>query len=140
MDKIIVDTNVYIDFFNSGQFSELFFQIKYPTLIYLSSIVLMELRAGAFTRTDIKIVHALERTYRKNRRLLSPVPSDFVTAGEILARLQQKEAYELKKTASITNDVLIALGARRIGATVITQNRKDFEAIRRARDLKLFIL
>jgi len=38
------------------------------------------------------------------------------------------------------NDVLIALSARRIGATVITQNRKDFEAIQSVKDFKLKIV
>lgn len=100
----------------------------------------MELRAGAFTRTDIKIVQALARTYRKSRRVLVPGDIEFLSAGEMLAKLQEREGYDLKKTASITNDVLIALSARQIGATVGTQNRRDFEAIKRSRHFDLLIL
>jgi len=100
----------------------------------------MELRAGAFTRTDIKIVQALARTYRKSRRVLAPGDTEFLRAGEMLAKLQEREGYDLKKTASITNDVLIALSARQIGATVVTQNRRDFEAVRRNRHFDLLIM
>ena len=140
MDKLVIDSNIYIDFFNSGKFADLFHNIKYPTIIYLSTIVLMELRAGAFTRTDIKIVQALARTYRKSRRVLVPGDTEFLSAGEMLAKLQEREGYDLKKTASITNDVLIALSARQIGATVVTQNRRDFEAIRRSKHFDLLIM
>ena len=66
--------------------------------------------------------------------------TEFLSAGEMLAKLQEREGYDLKKTASITNDVLIALSARQIGATVITQNRKDFEAIRRSKHFDLLIM
>lgn len=140
MDKLVIDSNLYIDFFNSGKFADLLYNVKYPTVIYLSSIVLMELRAGAFTRTDIKIVQALARTYRKSRRVLVPGDTEFLSAGEMLAKLQEREGYDLKKTASITNDVLIALSARQIGATVVTQNRRDFEAIRRSKHFDLLIM
>ena len=100
----------------------------------------MELRAGAFARTDIEIVQALARTYRKSRRVLVPGDTEFLSAGEMLAKLQEREGYDLKKTASITNDVLIALSARQIGATVVTQNRRDFEAIRRCKHFDLLIM
>jgi tRNA(fMet)-specific endonuclease VapC len=140
MDKLVIDSNIYIDFFNSGKFADLFYNVKYPTVIYLSSIVLMELRAGAFTRTDIKIVQALARTYRKSRRVLVPGDTEFLSAGEMLAKLQEREGYDLKKTASITNEVLIALSARQIGATVVTQNRRDFEAIKRSKAFDLLIM
>jgi len=38
------------------------------------------------------------------------------------------------------NDVLIAISARRIGAMIITQNAKDFEAIRELRPFPLMIV
>jgi predicted nucleic acid-binding protein len=39
----------------------------------------------------------------------------------------------------LVNDVLIALSARSIGASVITQNERDFAAIRSARPFKLVV-
>lgn len=42
--------------------------------------------------------------------------------------------------ASITNDCLIAVSARSYGATVYTQNRGDFTAIRDDFDFKRIVL
>jgi predicted nucleic acid-binding protein len=38
------------------------------------------------------------------------------------------------------NDVLIALSARSIGATVVTSNARDFAAIREIRPFKLTVV
>lgn len=74
-----------------------------------------------------------------NKLVVSPW-SDYVEAGRLLAKLQSQKGCEIKKTIGLTNDVLIALSARRIGATIITQNKKDFEAIKPVKDFKLKIV
>jgi predicted nucleic acid-binding protein len=43
----------------------------------------------------------------------------------------RREHYEASKIRDLAFDVLIALSARSIGATVVTCKRSDFEAIRR---------
>jgi len=53
----------------------------------------------------------------------------FERAGSLLRRL--KLAGREVRSAAFVNDVLIALSARSIGATVVTSNVRDFEAIRR---------
>jgi predicted nucleic acid-binding protein len=75
-----------------------------------------------------------------SKKLIVPLWSDYVDAGRLLAKLQSQKGYEIKKTLGLTNDVLIALSARRIGATAITQNRKDFEAIQSVKNFKLKIV
>jgi predicted nucleic acid-binding protein len=40
----------------------------------------------------------------------------------------------------LVNDVLIALSARSIGATVITQNERDFAAIQTIRPFKMALV
>jgi predicted nucleic acid-binding protein len=44
------------------------------------------------------------------------------------------------RRAALVNDVLIALTARSIGATLYTADRGDFEAIRRVRDFALEVV
>lgn len=61
-------------------------------------------------------------------------------AGEILAKLQREKGYELKKTASLANDCLIATSARNLGATVVTQNARDFVAISEVFKLEIQIV
>jgi predicted nucleic acid-binding protein len=41
---------------------------------------------------------------------------------------------------SLVNDVLIALSARAIGATVLTSNARDFAAIREVRSFSLTVV
>ena len=45
--------------------------------------------------------------------------------------------FHLEASHSIVNDVLIALSARSIGATVVTQNESDYRAIQAVRAFQL---
>jgi|SRR3972149_2830427 len=51
------------------------------------------------------------------------------STGEIISKLQVSNGYNIKKSASITNDCLIAASVRSMGATLYTKNKKDFMAI-----------
>ena len=95
---------------------------------YLSAVVVMELRAGAHSRSSRLTIDHLVRVYRASDRLIAPPDAAFDRAGPVLRRL--KLAGREVRSASLVNDVLIALGARTIGATVVTANLSDFEAIR----------
>jgi len=101
---------------------------------------MMELSAGAQSSRDRKLLSALFSAFRRAGRILLPELSTYQDAGEILQRLQAKMGYDVTGATSLANDVLIALSARSIGATVLTQNRPDFEAIRRLRSFKLVVV
>jgi predicted nucleic acid-binding protein len=49
----------------------------------------------------------------------------------VLARIARQEAGLRSRIHRLWNDGLIAMSARQIGATVITQNVRDFELLRR---------
>ena len=140
MYKIILDTNIYIDFYNTGKFKEIIYQKRYPEIICVSSIVIMELLAGAFTQADIAIIQNLIKTAQNSKKIITPKQHDYIEAGKILARLQSEKGYDLKKSYQLTNDMLITLSTRRIGATVFTQNKRDFETIKEFKDFKLQIV
>ncbi|MCI0696018.1 type II toxin-antitoxin system VapC family toxin [candidate division KSB1 bacterium] len=141
MNKLLADTNIYIDYRNSGRFTSILEPSK-PSdeIVYVSAVVIMELFSGTFTRSEIAFLDNLTKVSRVSNKLVVPPWSDYVEAGRLLAKLQSQKGYEIKKTIGLTNDVLIALSARRIGATVITQNKKDFEAIQSVKDFKLKIV
>ena len=101
---------------------------------------MMELSAGAQSSRDRKLLSALFSAFRRAGRILLPELATYQDAGEILQRLQAKMGYDVVGANSLANDVLIALSARSIGATVLTQNRADFEAIRRLRSFKLVVV
>src|SRR2546421_4889625 len=54
---------------------------------------------------------------------------DALPICEVLRQLQVKRGFHLETSHSIVNDVLIALSARSIGATVVTQNERHYRAI-----------
>jgi len=135
MLKKLVDTNIFIDRFKSPElFSDIFLS---KGQVYLSAIVLMELRAGAHSKAALRAYTDLVHFFQKVDRVITPQRSDYALAGEILANLQRIKGYELHKTASIANDCLIAASAKSMGATVYTQNRSDFVAIRDLFEFKL---
>jgi predicted nucleic acid-binding protein len=134
---VIIDTNVYIDWFNTRRHEAVVAQSG--VVFHLSAVVLMELRAGASGR-DVLAVDRLEKTFRKARRILLPSFAVFSEAGEILRRLRVERHYDLGARQSIVNDVLIALSARSIGAMVATRNERDFRAIQSLRRFDLRVV
>jgi predicted nucleic acid-binding protein len=126
LKKVVFDTNLYIDWLNTGHREDV--MLGAGLIRYLSAVVVMELRAGAHTRRSCLAVDHLVRLYDAGDRLLVPRRAVFDRAGSVLRRL--KLSGREVRSASLVNDVLIALGARAIGATVVTANWADFEAIR----------
>jgi hypothetical protein len=135
MRRLIIDSGIYIDWLNAQRHEEVLF--GRGGVKYLSAVVLMELRAGAFSYRDRRLVQRLEATFRRAGRLIAPTSLLYAQTGDILRRLQSERGYNLKRSHSVVNDVLIALSARSIGATVMTQNARDFRAIQ---DLRWFAL
>lgn len=138
MRRLVIDTNVYVDWINQGQYEEILFQRE--TVKYLSAVVVMELRAGAFSSRERRLLQRLEGAFEKAGRLLTPTPRVFAEAGDVLRRLQADRGYRIRARHSIANDVMIALSARSIGATVVTQNERDYRAIQTVRAFRLAIV
>lgn len=138
MRRLVIDTNVYIDWFNKRRHEDLLFQRD--AVKYLSAVVLMELRAGAVSKGDRRLLQQLEASFERAGRILTPSRSVFGEAGDVLRRLQAVAGYHIGGSHSIANDVLIALSARSIGAIVVTQNERDYRAIERVKRFRLSIV
>jgi len=137
MRRVVIDTNLYIDWLNRGRHEEILFQRE--TVKYLSAVVLMELQAGAFLKRDRRLLQRLQTAFERAGRILTPSRAVFAQAGDALQRLQAERGYKFGASHSIANDVLIALSARSIGATVVTQNGRDYRAIQAVRSFRLAI-
>jgi predicted nucleic acid-binding protein len=138
MQRVIIDTNVYIDWMNDGQYEAVIFQRD--AVKHLSAIVMMELAAGAFSVRDRRLVREVNVAFGRVGRILAPTVSMYQEAGEVLRKLQDSLGYTLTSAHGLANDVLIALSALSIGAVVITQNDRDFAAIQKIRPFKLSIV
>lgn len=121
----ILDTSVYIENFRTGRFA--FRILRSPLIIRCSSVVLHELLRGAGTRVEHQFVSDLARRCR----ILTPTESHWMQAADILGRLRRREHFDRVKIRELAFDVLIALSARSIGATLITCNERDFQVIHR---------
>lgn len=128
MLKVVPDTSVLIDWLNAQRHETHLFSRE--SVKYLSSVVLMELYAGAFSARDRRQVDRIEQAFQRVGRILPPSPKTFAAAGQLLQRLQWQAGETGRKKAGFSHDVLIALSARQIGATVLTTNARDFEKIR----------
>jgi predicted nucleic acid-binding protein len=130
--KVVLDTNLYIDWLNEGLHEEL--MVGPGFVRYLSGVVQMELRAGARMLPARRAVDHLVRAYRAAGRIVVPDAAMFDLAGRTL-RLLRDAGREVRR-ASLVNDTLIALSARALGATLLTADA-DYEAIRAVLDFKL---
>jgi predicted nucleic acid-binding protein len=122
--KAMFDTNVFIDWLRARRFEDALFER--PLERHLSSVVWMELLGSAFTTQAQRTLARLTKPYVTSGRVVSPAPRSFERAGRLIAVM--RAAGDEVARASFINDLLIALTARQMGATVITRDR-DFARI-----------
>lgn len=75
---------------------------------------------------SIKLLDKLYKAFCDTQRIVSPSVNDWQSAGKVIAKLGEKHGFENIFLSKIQNDVLIALSAKQIGSSVITNNVKDF--------------
>lgn len=124
--KVIPDTSAFIPLLKEGIMHPVLAGEGKTPLLYMSAVVMAELYAGVRDKASIKRLDQLYTTFLDLGRLIVPDAGDWQKTGKIAAQMGRKYGFEGKYIAGITNDILIALSARRIGAAVITSNIKDF--------------
>lgn len=138
MDRVVFDSDLYIDWINIGSREELLLGRWFAR--YMSTVVLLELQAGALEPAAAKAVGDLCRTFTRTGRLLSPSPDTFWRAGSVLRVLQRRHGFDLRTRFRLVNDCLIALSSRQVGATVITRNERDFRLIQQVVPFSLVVV
>lgn len=129
MHRVTYDTNVIIRYRPA----------TFPAGFFMSAVVLQELTAGAKDAAEVRGHEESRKYYESRGRLLVPTGEDWWLAGKVLNSLHRGlrshkrgriTAISKGEQQRILRDVLIALTARRAGATVVTENVADFEKIR----------
>jgi predicted nucleic acid-binding protein len=129
--KVIIDTNVYIDIFNNDLHENL--RNPFERIVFLAYPVLHELWMGAKGKREIKHLVAFQNEFAKLKRLIVPTYKTLISIG--LACQQLRSSGKLDPVhPKHYNDISIAALARQIGATVITTNTQDFSIIRSVLD------
>jgi len=124
----VIDTSVYIGYWEGGLYDQALEQIRRAFIVRHSAVVLSELRRGARTRAAERLV---ARLHALARNPWTPNHNDWWDAGRIVRVVGDAHDWDRNKRRDFQNDVLIALTARRHGATIVTANREDFELLGR---------
>jgi predicted nucleic acid-binding protein len=125
--KVLLDTNVFIDYLRADLHADWIFGGVSNIIRFLSSIALMELRIGADTPRRQRAVDHIQAAFPASR-LIAPLPQLFDQAGRLF-RILYGDGSGLQDRLGPVNDLLIALTARQIGATVLTSNLEEFHQI-----------
>ena len=127
MAVAILDTNVYIDHWERGLYQDTLESLRRAYIIHHSAVVLSELRRGARGRDAEQLVASL---FELATVRWEPSAADWWEAGRLVRSIGNKQTWDIHKRRDFQNDALIALTARRHGATVVTANSSDFELLR----------
>jgi predicted nucleic acid-binding protein len=140
--KYLLDTNVYIEACRSEESRKQFGKTFFPLLpfTFLSATVAYELSVNAADPRTRELITDFVGRLDRVGRTVTPIFSDWLEASEIMTRIAKSEKSWRSKLPQLQNDILIALSARRIGATLLTYNRDDFLLIRRHKHFSLRIL
>ena len=136
--KLVLDTSIYIPFINQGIAHPVIEIHQGRPLIYMSAVVMEELYAGALDASSVKLLDKMHDTFSGMSRLIIPDAMDWQKTGKVIAQLGKKYGFEKTFLSRITNDILIAATARKIGAIVVTNNQKDFHRIQEYIDFKIY--
>jgi len=125
--KVILDTNIFVDYLRQQLHADWVFGSVGGSIRFLSSVVLMELRLGADTLPRKRAVDRIKAAFPDNR-IIAPESELYDRAGKVF-RLLYADGKGFNDRLAPMNDILIALTARGIGATVITRNINEFRRI-----------
>ena len=140
IEPIVFDTSVYIKELRKGNAKILsqtnIFRKDVFSPLWLSSVVLEELYAGASDKKSVKTLAKFEKAFTNIGRILVPNQSDWSIAGQILNKIGKKYGFEKIGKARLSNDTVLAMSVARNGHTLLTANQKDFELISEFREFK----
>jgi tRNA(fMet)-specific endonuclease VapC len=125
--KVLLDTNVFIDYLRADLHGDWIFGGMNNAIRFLSAVVLMELRIGADTPRRKRAVDHIQAAFPAGR-LIAPWPPLFDHAGRLFRALYG-DGSGLSDRLGPMNDLLIALTARQMGATLVTSNIQEFRRI-----------
>lgn len=135
MPWAIIDSDVYIGHWEQGLYEAGLHAVQRAFVVRHSAVVLSELRRGARTRKAEQLVEGL---YQLARVRWEPLTADWWEAGKLIRVVGDARRWDTRKRREFQNDALIALTARRHGATVVTNNRLDFELLAERTGVEIF--
>ena len=134
MRSAVLDTNVYVDFWERGLHAQTLEAVHAAFVVRHSAVVLSELRRGARTQQARRIVEGL---FRLATEVWEPNSDDWWEAGKLVREIGDQHTWDVHKRREFQNDVLIGLSVRRRGGLLVTSNRSDFQPLERRLGLRM---
>jgi predicted nucleic acid-binding protein len=122
--KLIFDTSVYIRHIREGMYGWIEDDDAVIRRSLLSVVIAAELYAGARSADEKGHLDALCRWHQQLGTLCFPSAHAWLEAGQMLGRYAR--VYGGLQMVNHFRDILIALEAARNGATLVTENARDF--------------
>jgi len=130
--KAIPDTSFLSEHFRKGTVQEAFLNLTRYYHIAFSSVVLMELLAGALDPQEQKLIDQIARNFT----VISATERQWFVCGGIMMKLRRDKNTGRERIQELLADILIAVSVRDAGAVLITKNENDFRLIRDVYDFK----
>jgi predicted nucleic acid-binding protein len=130
--KAVPDTSFLIEHFRKETVQEAFLNLTRYYHVAFSSVVLMELLAGAFDPKEQKLLDQIARNFT----VVTVTERQWFTCGEIMMKLRRDKKIDRERVKGLLADILIAVSVRDTGAVLITKNEKDFKLISEVYDFK----
>lgn len=139
--RVMFDTGIYIRYFRKENYEWLGTDSQIFQRTILTVVVAAELYAGSRSPNEKRALDELCRAHQGLGNFSAPTERTWVEAGVLLRRASER--WGRMDFVRHFRDALIALEAARHGATVVTENAKDFARWKgllgaRAKTLKVF--
>jgi predicted nucleic acid-binding protein len=133
----VIDTSVYVGYWERGLYEGTLDEVRKAFIVRHSAVVLSELRRGARTREAERTVM---RLHDLAREVWEPTARDWWEAGRIIRTVGDAHDWDRNKRRGFQNDALIALTAKRHGASVVTANREDFALLAKVLGISVLVV
>ncbi|MES2180010.1 MAG: type II toxin-antitoxin system VapC family toxin [Gemmatimonadota bacterium] len=133
--RFTLDTNLYIRGFRDADGARALerFHAAFAPFEYLSAIVMQELRSGALTSDAARALESnVFAPFDRRKRLVAPSAESWKLGGKVMSQLAAQNGIPVASMSrSFVNDVLLAATCREHDLVLVTDNARDFTAIRK---------
>ena len=120
----LLDTSIIIPYLGSVAYDRLVWTRLVREQVHISAVSAMELLAGSLRADQRRKATAFLDRLEQRGRIVEPSRDDWRQAGTILARYQNRFGHV--EPVVHVGDILITLGAQRLGAELVTENGEHF--------------
>jgi len=121
---LLLDTGIYIRFYRGKDYGWLGEDARIFERTHLTTVVVAELYAGTRSHLEKRALDRLSNAHQTLGHFSSPPVATWIQAGTLVARASRTLG-EIDFVHHF-RDLLIALEAVRLGATLVTENTRDF--------------